>query len=234
MNKDLPTPDGCSKDSTRDGCNRDPTQSLSESRVQPRKKCGYGTHQNTFGDSGMGSVTILSYWPAVDAAFHTSNGLWPRMTSEYRENWKPENLKTWASIWNHHLPQILIACPKGKPHSPSREHSTKANPTVELSQERQSWSTVLWGGLGRFMFPTNRPQRRSHTVKHGIRHFHIPNSSVQKCWGPQRLTQGMCTHCTPAAKTQGHNGISQYNSMAAAESVHLGFLEGNKSLKHQQ
>lgn len=189
------------KDSARDGS--EIPLSPVWVRSSAHKKIGYGGNQNTLGDSGMGSFTVLSYWPAVDAAFHISNRLWPRVTSENTENWKPAGsltlLVTGVSTQNSHFPQILSACPKGKPHSPSTEHSPKANPRANPSPERQSRSTVLWGGLGHVRLPTEQAQRRPQIVKHGSRLLPISNSSLQACWVPQRVTalpfctQGMFT-----------------------------------------
>lgn len=228
---------------TQHGMDQKSPSALSESGVQPTKKLGMEEIKTLLGIL----VTVLSYWPAVDAAFHISNGLWPRVTSENTENWKPAGsltlLVTGVSTQNSHFPQILSACPKGKPHSPSTEHSPKANPRANPSPERQSRSTVLWGGLGHVRLPTEQAQRRPQIVKHGSRLLPSSNSSLQACWVPQRVTalpfctQGMFT-LSSETLLPGHKDKmkSVRNSTAATSSAHLGFPEGNKSLflKHHQ
>lgn len=151
----------------------------------------------------MGGVTVLSYWPAVDAAFHISHGLWPRVTSENTETWKRARsimlLVTWVSTQSTHFAQILSAWTKGKPHSPSTEHIPKANPTANLSQERQSWSTELWGGLGHRGLPPEQAPKG------------IPNCKTWEQTPPhlqQLLTEVLGT-------TEGHSSALQH-----AGSVH--------------
>lgn len=117
-------------------------------------------------------------------------------------------LVTWVSTQNCHLPQTLSACPKGKPQSPSTEHSPKANPTANLSQEKQSCSTVLWGGLGHLRLPTEQAPKE------------IPNC---KPWDqtPPHLNQ---------LHTEGHSTALQHTGNVHSEILLPGHKDKMKSV----
>lgn len=143
-----------------------------------------------------------------------------------RENWNPAGSIMLLVMGFNPKPPLSPSSQclsQGKTHSPSTEHSPKAHLTANLSQGRQSWSTVLWEGSGHVMVPTQWAPKEIPHCKTWDRAPPHPKQLHTEVLGtteghsaPLQHTENVHTLCNPAARTQGRDEISQNNSTAAA------------------
>lgn len=152
---------------------------------------------------------------------------WLQSTEKTTPAWSIMLLVTWVSTQNRHVPQTLSAWPKGKPHSSSTEHSPKANPTANLSQERQSCALCSEEGYGTWGYLQNRYQRRFQIVKHGTRLLH-PQGLGTTVTALPFSTQGMSK---PSSEIllPGHKDRMKSGSGTAQQQLNLGHLRQTKA-----